>query len=279
MGATKRDSDAAALPLAQPKEAPKAPRIDHCFKPGDLVEAMYCEGCWVSGRVLATRKRQLLVQYEKESADLEANEISGPRHVCVENETPKDVSRKTGVPASVLLKLNAERFPELVATSKLRAKTTLALPELHVCRENETPKAVAKRYGRDLEQLLEMNAPSVHGLDKNSKLRESTALVLPPLGEGVSAAAAAALPPQLGTFVELEAALVDRRLGSAAAGLAVAASAAASSSSTAAGSGEGAWRLAEVTRLLSGSRFAVVLCPADVSPEESHGVGDGSSSR
>ena len=38
----------------------KAPLLQKCFKVGDLVEAMYSDGCWVPGKVMATRARHVL---------------------------------------------------------------------------------------------------------------------------------------------------------------------------------------------------------------------------
>ena len=54
----------------EPTGAPaaSAPKAQHCFIAGDLVEAMYSDGCWVPGEVLDMRARQVLVRYEKESA-------------------------------------------------------------------------------------------------------------------------------------------------------------------------------------------------------------------
>ena len=101
--------------------------------PGDVVEAMFQEDFWVPGRVIDTRARQVLVEYDKEATEHTIEQLSGPRHSCHENETPRDVSRKTGVPIPVLMALNAQRYPDLASTSRLRARTMLALPELHIC--------------------------------------------------------------------------------------------------------------------------------------------------
>ena len=156
----------------------QAPRLQHCFVVGDLVEGMFVDNCWVAGRIVDTRVRQVLIEYEKEAADLETHgAITGPRHTCRENETPRDVARKTGVPLATLLALNAERYPDLAGNSKLRAKTILALPELHVCSDGETPRQIAKRYGRPLEELLEQNGSSINGLGAGSKLRRNQQLM------------------------------------------------------------------------------------------------------
>ena len=148
-----------------------APKLHHCFVAGDLVEAMYQDGCWVPSRVLEVKPRQVLVEYEKEDSSLSAPQIVGPRHsISTDDETPRDVARKTGVPLQIILALNTEKYPGLVANSRLRERTTLALPELHVCKDGDTPKAIAKRFGRDLNLILEKNASSIHGLAGGSKL-------------------------------------------------------------------------------------------------------------
>ena len=152
------------------EEGPRSANA-HCFLVGDLVEAAWSHGFWVPGKVLATRSRQVLVRYEKESNDASRQEVTGPRLYARENETPRDAARKAGVPLAVLLSLNAGRYPELSGTSRLRAKTVLVLPEIHVCRENETPRAIAARFHRDLDRLLELNHSTVHGLGASSKMR------------------------------------------------------------------------------------------------------------
>jgi len=229
----------------------KAPLLQKCFKVGDLVEAMYSDGCWVPGKVMATRARHVLVQYEKEQAELSSPEQFGPRHICYENETPRDVARTTGVPVSVLLALNLNRYPGLVATSKLRESTFLVLPELHVCGDKDTPRIVAERFGRDLDTLLQQNAPTVPALQTDSILSEGSVLVLPPPAEEMQTSAVSAgdtLPPQLGVMVEVDDALVCRHHPSGSCGR---------------GSAGTRWHLAEVKRLLPYSRFAVVLRPLD----------------
>ena len=229
----------------------KAPLLQKCFKVGDLVEAMYSDGCWVPGKVMATRARHVLVQYEKEQAELSSPEQFGPRHICYENETPRDVARTTGVPVSVLLALNLNRYPGLVATSKLRESTFLVLPELHVCGDEDTPRIIAERFGRDLDTLLQQNAPTVPALQTDSLLSEGTVLVLPPPAEEMQTSAVSAgdtLPPQLGVMVEVDDALVCRHQPSGSSGR---------------GSAGTRWHLAEVKRLLPYSRFAVVLRPLD----------------
>ena len=222
----------------------KAPRLHHCFLAGDLVEAMYSAGCWVPGQVLQTRSRQVLVLYEKEAAELTGPAVKGPRHICRENETPREVAKKAGVPVAVLLQLNAERFPELSSTSRMRAQTILTLPEIYVCGENETPKQIAKRFGRDLEQLVEDNQSTVHGLEKTSKLRRNTVLALPP---AAGDEAACALPPQLGEIVEVASPVPSEPAEMTQAG---------------------AWHAAEVVRLAAGSRFTVQLREAERRTED-----------
>ena len=210
----------AAAAAALPRPGGAAPRLAHCFLVGDLVEGMFVDNCWVAGRIVDARARQIQIEYEKEAADASAPQITGPRYTCErENETPRDVARKTGVPLTTLLALNAERYPDLVGNSRLKAKTTLALPELHVCSEGETPRAIAKRFGRSLELLLEQNGASINSLAAGSKLRLHQQLVLPPVGaesedaptspaakaspEAVAAGGGGWLPPQLGEVVEL----------------------------------------------------------------------------
>ena len=209
-------SSAAAAPAAAGNAAP---RLQHCFVVGDLVEGMFVDNCWVAGRVVDARVRQIRIEYEKEAVDTSSQQVAGPRHTCErDNETPRDIARKVGVPLATLLALNAEQFPDLVSNSRLKAKTTLALPELHVCSEGETPRAIAKRFGRNLDLLLEMNGASINSLAAGSKLRLSQQLVLPPIGaepddSPTSPTAKASpegatggfgwLPPQLGETVEI----------------------------------------------------------------------------
>ena len=267
-------------------------RLHHCFSAGDMIEAMFMDGCWVPGRVVEARARQIFVEYEKEAAECAEKAIDGPRHVCRENETPRDVSRKTGVPLPVLLQLNAERFPELNTTSRLKARTTLALPQVHVCNANETPRQVAKRFGRDLAALIEINAANIHGLTAGSKLRSKQQLVLPPKGDAAADEAGGGggggadgwLPPQLGELVELKCGVVRMRraeadgtvlvpleeeaaaAAAAEAGGKPAAADSASSSSGTAGSAAGGgstrreWRLSEVVGLVAGGGFICRLC-------------------
>ena len=216
----------AAGASSSPTKAP--PRLQHCFVVGDLVEAMFVDNCWVAGRVVETRVRQVRVEYEKEAMDVATAMISGPRHICRhENETPRDIARAVnggaGVPLAVLLALNAERFPDLVGNAKLKARTTLALPELHMCSEGDTPRSIARRFGRSLDDLLEQNGSSLNNLGAGTKLRHNQQVVLPPIGEdsatenGTSPATSGLSPlsspqkgaqsewlvPQLGELVEL----------------------------------------------------------------------------
>ena len=224
----------------------------HSFVAGDMVEAVYCDGCWVPGKILETGPRRVLVQYEKEDADA-VEVLVGPRHLCAENETPKDVARKHDVPLNVLLSLNTTRYPELMSTSRLRARTALALPEIHVTGANETPRAVAKRFGRDLEALMQLNE-GIHGIKQGARLRPDTSLVLPPPDSSSERAAPtgeAWLPPQLGESIELLATPT--------------AAAAGASGGTAARkvADQPSWQLAVVTRLVAGGRFIASCCAED----------------
>ena len=228
-----------------------APRLRHCFLVGDLVEGMFVDNCWVSGRVAEARQRQLLVLYDKEAAELAAAQITGPRHTCKENETPRDVARKTGVPLAILISLNSERYPDLVGNSRLKDKTTLVLPELHVCGDNDTPRAVAKRYGRSLDLLLEQNGAEQNGMTAGMKLRVNQQLVLPAAGAGEAEGGGGWMPPQLGELVELL-----RKGGGEGAGADQADGPMEEEGDVAASKAHGgAWVLAEVVQLVAGGGF------------------------
>ena len=106
------------------------------FAVGDLVEAVYCQGCWVpseviDGRVCGSRRqKQVLVQYEKEETRDGSDMSAAPHYSTRENETVRDVARRFGVRADTILRRNAASYEGLAANARLRRGTLLALPEV-----------------------------------------------------------------------------------------------------------------------------------------------------
>ena len=219
----------------EPGEAPAtaATRLQQCFVEGDLVEAEFVDGYWVPAKVMGTKVRQLLVQFER--ALLE-EPSSGPKYECRENDMPRDVARRLALPVPTLLKMNEAKYAELTSTSRLRRGTLLRMPVIYLTRDNETPKSVAARLGRDIDEMLELSADANPNLHPSAKLRSGTMLVLPQRAGRADAAAAAVeaemLPPQLLEKVEVLAAPVGNE-----------------------GGGDGpVWQLAELRRFLPPQR-------------------------
>jgi len=206
---------------------------------GDLVEAVFAEGCWVTATVLGLRARQVQVEFDMLEPEPARALVAGPHYFCDENDMPKDVARSFGLSPALVLALNAPHYPGLTTSSRLRQRTLLALPHAIACSENETPRTVASAFSLDLEALLAYNKEFVPAITASSKLHESTLLLLPPGSKPPSPPKGAPGPmPYLAATVEVPAA----------------------------GSG-GSWRKAEVCRLLSGLRFSLA-------PEGTDGLAD-----
>ena len=199
----KRRREADASEVADADAAEELPPLQSCFIEGDLVEAVFVEGYWVPAKVVATKARQLLVQYERAQFE----ELSQAQsYECRENETPRDVARRFGLQVHVLLKLNEGQYAELSVGAKLRRGTLLRMPVLYMTHDNESPKEVALRFGRDVDELVDLNSDANNGLHQSSKLKSGTMLSLPQRVDRtveVAAVEAKELPPQLQEKLEV----------------------------------------------------------------------------
>ena len=143
------------------------------------------------------------------SSDDEARED----YIAAENETPRMIAKKLGVPMDVLVWLNGGRFPGLKPNSKLQAKTTLIIPsmddiergvpsedeeaesedeatededaseenlQVYSAEDDETLKLIGVKFGIAAERLLELNKPRINGLRTiNQKMEEGTSILIP----------------------------------------------------------------------------------------------------
>jgi hypothetical protein len=196
---------------------------------GDLIEAVFAEGCWVPAVVLGLRSRQVQVEFEVPQPEPPRGLLAGAHCYCQEDDTVRDIARRFNVPPAAVLKLNLPYYEGLTTTSKLRRRTLLALPLVLAARENDTPRAIASEHGLDLASLLEANCAFIPELLPGSKLKENTLLVLPenvpaPLVKGTQS-------PMPHLAAELEVPELE---------------------------GEG-WRKAEVRQVLSGTSFGLAV--------------------
>jgi len=211
----------------------------HPFVTGDTVEAIYKEGSWAAATVRSTaRARQIQVEFLREQE--ETQDDGGPRCVAQEDETPRSIALRLGLSVGVVLQLN-RHLPGLTAAAKLKQGTALLLPEAHVARENETPRAIAQQHGvADVEAALALNTHALPELQLADKLKAGTLLLLPRRTAEQAAAAAAAggrkppsaSLPHLGEQLEVEVAEDD---------------------------GSSAWKSAEVRELVSASKFSACV--------------------
>lgn len=223
--------EAGGTPPKQQQSKP-APRAAVAAMPvvGDLLEAIYAEGCWVPARAIGVRSRQVHVEFELPEPEPPRALLEAAHYFCEEDDTPKEVSRRFGVPVAAVLALNASRLEGLVSTSRLRRRTILALPLVHAVAENETPRAAAAALGLECDSLVAANGAldaELGPLGPATRLPADTQLLLP----------AGAPPPQYSARpMPLLASRVELAGWCA---------------------GEG-WRVAEVRRLLGGARFVAV---------------------
>ena len=169
--------EAGGTPPKQQQSKP-APRAAVAAMPvvGDLLEAIYAEGCWVPARAIGVRSRQVHVEFELPEPEPPRALLEAAHYFCEEDDTPKEVSRRFGVPVVAVLALNASRLEGLVSTSRLRRRTILALPLVHAVAENETPRAAAAALGLECDSLVAANG----ALDAESASAWATWMVFTP---------------------------------------------------------------------------------------------------
>ena len=158
----------------------------------DLVEV--AKGCTSRpARVVHRRTAQpvsgLFLQYEA------LEPASGVwQYYSKENETLEDIAMMLYPEAAsravceVIIRVQATHLQQHARLDRrLKAHTEICLPEYsctHV--ENETPRTIAKRFGRSVEALVGLNRkrvrtlPNALALTEQSKLRKDTVLILPP---------------------------------------------------------------------------------------------------
>lgn len=205
---------------------------------GDLVEAVFSEGCWVPAVVLATRGRQVHVEFEVPEPEPPRGLLCGAHYSCKEDDTIREVARRFGVPAPAVLALNRVHYEGLTCNVKLRRHTLLALPHVLAACVDDTPQSIASAHNLDVTRLVEDNQDYIPELSPSSKLRLNTLLVIPRrAGHQLIPKGATSAMPLLGAAVEVRDVF------------------------------ESHWQRAQVCRILGGLRFSASI-------EESDGMRD-----
>lgn len=194
---------------------------------GDLIEAVFAEGCWVPAVVLGLRGRQVQVEFEVPEPEPPRGLLAGAHCYCEEDDTVRDIARRFGLPPAAVLKLNLPYYNGLTTTAKLRRRTLLALPLVLAARENDTPRAMASEHDLDLTSLLEHNRAFTPELMPGSKLKENTLLLVP---ENVPAPPVKGAPSPM-PYLAAEVEVLDPK--------------------------GGCWRKAQVRQILCGLRFVL----------------------
>jgi hypothetical protein len=201
---------------------------------GDLIEAVYANGCWVPAVVLALRARQVQVDFELPQPEQPRRLLAGAHCYCEEDDTVRDIARRFGLPPAAVLQLNQPYYDRLTTTAKLRRDTLLAVPLVLAARENDTPRSIASEHDLDLTSLLDHNCAFIPELLAGSKLKENTLLLLP---ENVP-------PPQVkGAPSPMPCLAADVEVPEP--------------------EGGGGWRKAQVRQILGGLRFGLAVEGSD----------------
>lgn len=117
-----------------------------------------------------------------------------------DNDTPRQIASRLKVDLDDMMFINQVLWgPDgITSGSKLRRGTPLRVPcsddgssgvtapspqspvrKWHVCRENDTPKTLAKKLGVPVAALVKMNAPQYKGLTQTSMFRAGSKLLVP----------------------------------------------------------------------------------------------------
>ena len=72
-----------------------------------------------------------LLGVDSADGDNSQMETNSPWYIATEDETPKAIANKLGVPCKQLVLVNKDRYPGLTAASRLMARTKLLVPQVH----------------------------------------------------------------------------------------------------------------------------------------------------
>mmetsp|Transcript_14504 Transcript_14504/g.24142 ORF Transcript_14504/g.24142 Transcript_14504/m.24142 type:complete len:673 (-) Transcript_14504:439-2457(-) len=153
---------------------------------GDLVEAVYCDGCWVPSTVLGTRAKRVLIEFDKQEAQPPSILLTRPHYFSQENETLRDIAKRFNLPSTLLHRLNGPLYPAITLGARLRRRTPIALPDVYGAQGFETPASIAQLLGLPVADLLEANEEAFPDLAATSQLDGDTQLIVPAFEDDTS---------------------------------------------------------------------------------------------
>eukprot|EP00039_Didymoeca_costata_P006096 m.87487 g.87487 ORF g.87487 m.87487 type:complete len:779 (-) comp13109_c0_seq5:72-2408(-) len=149
--------------------------------------------------------RYSLTDKSKLDYDFQRDNICSPTYWYTdtkEDDTPRTISKRTGVEVLEILFLNKVLYDGLNANSRLKRGTPLRFPgrdpnsssetrntlgsprkqtrsTYTTTKENETPTAIAAKLGLEVKELVALNKFRIKGLTKNSQLFKGSQLLTP----------------------------------------------------------------------------------------------------